>query len=197
MESVRKMGGVHLKIDVTELMNHRLDAIKFDYTFDLGHTDICCVDLPEDVTIRENGIHVSGVAEDSFGCMMMKAHVTVAYTTMCARCLEDVESSLEFDLERMIMTERLAETSSYTDDGEWNGETDDVIYVTDASIIPDADIVEQISLELPMFVLCSEDCPGLCPRCGKPLRNGDCGCKEEKTINPKLAILQKLLDNQE
>ena len=28
-------------------------------------------------------------------------------------------------------------------------------------------------------------------------KNGDCGCKEEKNINPKLAILQKLLDNPE
>ena len=37
----------------------------------------------------------------------------------------------------------------------------------------------------------------VCPKCGKHLKNGDCGCKEEKYINPKLAILQKLLENQE
>ncbi len=186
-----------MKIDVTELMNHRADSIKFEYEFDPEHTDVPCVDLPEDITIPKNGIRVVGVCDDSFGCMMMKATVTVSYVTPCARCLDDVEETLTFDIERMIMTERIAESVQYGKDEEWDGVTDDVIYVNDASIIPDADIIEEVALELPMFVLCSEDCLGLCQRCGKPLKDGDCGCKEEKTINPKLAILQKLLDNQE
>ena len=98
----------------------------------------------------------------------------------------------------MILTERLYKSESHvSDDDEWDGETEDVIYVNDARIIPDADIMEEISLALPGFELCSDDCPGLCPMCGKPRKNGDCGCKEEKNINPKLAILQKLLDNPE
>ena len=84
-----------------------------------------------------------------------------------------------------------------SDDGEWDGELDDVMYVTDARIIPDADVIEEVSLELPVFLLCSEDCPGLCQKCGHRLKDGDCGCKEEKEINPKLAILKKLLENQE
>ena len=52
--------GVHLKIDVTELMNHRSDEIKFDYTFDPAHTDVPCVEMPSDVTIEEDGIRVVG-----------------------------------------------------------------------------------------------------------------------------------------
>ena len=187
-----------MKIDVTELMNHRTDGIEFDYTFDPMHTDAECVDLPKDVKIPEGGIRVSGCAEDSLGCMMFKAVVTVSYQTVCARCLEEIHSELEFDFERMILTERLFKGESHvSDDDEWDGVTEDVIYVNDARIIPDADIIEEISLTLPGFELCSDDCPGLCPMCGKPKKNGDCGCKAEKNINPKLAILQKLLDNPE
>ncbi len=188
---------MHMKIDVTELMNHRLDSVSFDFTFDPRHTDVPCVALPPDTEIPDGGIRVTGAASDTLGYMMFKAHVTVSYTTACARCLTDVSSELEFDLERMILTEKLHGDLHLSPDGEWDGELDNILYVTDARIIPDADILEEISLELPAFVLCSDDCPGLCPKCGHMLKNGDCGCKEEKEINPKLAILKKLLDNQE
>lgn len=189
---------MRMKIDVTELMNHRSDVIRFDYTFDPQHTDAECVSLPPDIKIAEGGIRVSGTAEDTLGYMMFKAHISTTYKTSCARCLDEIDSKLEFDIERMILTERLFKGESHvSDDDEWDGETEDVIYVNDARIIPDADIMEEISLELPTFELCAEDCQGLCPICGKHRRDGDCGCKEKKEINPKLAILQKLLDNQE
>ena len=76
-----------------------------------------------------------------------------------------------------------------------DGVVDDTIYVNDAKIIPDADIMEELALNLPPFTLCSEDCPGLCPKCGAKLKDGDCGCKEEKFINPKMAVLKQLLDD--
>lgn len=40
--------------------------------------------------------------------------------------------------------------------------------------------------------LCSEDCKGLCPRCGADLNLGPCSCKKE--IDPRLAALAKLLE---
>lgn len=41
--------------------------------------------------------------------------------------------------------------------------------------------------------LCSEDCKGLCPRCGADLNLGPCSCKKE--TDPRLAVLAKLLEN--
>ena len=41
--------------------------------------------------------------------------------------------------------------------------------------------------------LCSEDCKGLCPRCGAALNLGPCSCKKE--VDPRLAVLAKLLEN--
>ena len=43
------------------------------------------------------------------------------------------------------------------------------------------------------IVLCSEDCKGLCPRCGADLNLGPCSCKKE--VDPRLAVLAKLLEN--
>ncbi len=35
---------------------------------------------------------------------------------------------------------------------------------------------EELALAAPAFVLCREECRGLCPRCGKDLNAGPCGC---------------------
>jgi len=37
-------------------------------------------------------------------------------------------------------------------------------------------IAEQIHLNLPLKPLCREDCPGICPHCGRPGADGACGC---------------------
>ncbi len=42
------------------------------------------------------------------------------------------------------------------------------------------DLREAILLNLPRFPLCDEECKGLCPRCGKDLNEGPCGCSEGK-----------------
>lgn len=186
-----------MKIDICELMNRRLERIDFAYRFDPRHTDIQCVALPEDISVPDDGISVNGSITDALGCMTLRATVTVDYVTACARCLDEVRETLEFNFERMILTEKIESADSFDEDGEWDGELDDVLYVNEAKIIPDADIMEEISLELPSFVLCSEDCPGLCPMCGRRLADGDCGCREKKEVDPRLAILQKLLDNPE
>lgn len=50
---------------------------------------------------------------------------------------------------------------------------------------------EQYLLALPVKPLCDENCQGLCPRCGAPLRDGPCGCAEESG-DPRLAVLKNL-----
>jgi uncharacterized protein len=37
-------------------------------------------------------------------------------------------------------------------------------------------ISEQIYLNLPLKPLCREDCPGICPHCGRTIAEGECGC---------------------
>lgn len=35
---------------------------------------------------------------------------------------------------------------------------------------------EELALALPRYVVCRDDCRGLCPSCGKDLNAGPCGC---------------------
>lgn len=52
-------------------------------------------------------------------------------------------------------------------------------------------IAEQIHLNLPLKPLCREDCPGICPHCGRPGGSADCGCAPVAG-DPRWEALRKL-----
>jgi uncharacterized protein len=55
----------------------------------------------------------------------------------------------------------------------------------------DKDIRDYAILAVPMKKLCSENCKGLCPKCGKNLNDDLCDCIEE-IIDPRWEVIQKL-----
>lgn len=62
-------------------------------------------------------------------------------------------------------------------------ETEDVCHRYENAIGQVIDLTEgireDILLVFPQSHLCSEDCKGLCPRCGANLNDGPCGCPED------------------
>ena len=86
----------------------------------------------------------------------------------CARCLRPVAVPL-----RVEMDERFSRrTEGAEDDGETRAIVDSCIDLTDCAR-------ELLVLELPMRVLCSEDCKGLCPICGADRNEVSCTCLED------------------
>ncbi len=89
----------------------------------------------------------------------------------CSRCLEKFEMPLEFELNLEVDKDEV--------------ENDEIDINTS--------LEENIVLALPMQVVCTEDCKGLCPSCGINLNYEDCDCIMHK-VDPRLAKLEKLLD---
>jgi uncharacterized protein len=188
-----------MKLDVTQVLNGRMDRMPFSYRFSPETADgkEDGVILPEDVSIPEDGILVEGEIYSVGGYLRLTAHVTADYTTPCARCLDPIDEVMEFDLERTVRSGDAVQVAEYEDDEEWDGVLEDVLYLSDSRVCPDGDILEQILLELPLVSICSDDCQGLCPHCGHKIADGcDCAAKEaaKKTIDPRMAKLQTLLD---
>lgn len=63
------------------------------------------------------------------------------------------------------------------------------------SVIDIADDVRQtLLLAVPLKLLCSEGCRGLCPTCGKNLNDGACSCRNQRD-DSRWDILRKLQSN--
>ena len=71
---------------------------------------------------------------------------------------------------------------------------DDTLFPLEGDGIDVSSVLETcFILQTDMRFLCRPDCRGLCPRCGKNLNDGPCGCTED--VDPRLAVLGQLLDD--
>ena len=129
---------------------------------------------------------VSGDITNTAGYMRMMVTLSVDYESRCARCLTPLSGSFTFDLEKTV-----APRDVLADLPEER--LDDYVIIEDGFLDIDEQMKEQLELEFPSRFLCSEDCRGLCQKCGKNLNDGECGCTA-KDIDPRLLPLQKLLE---
>ena len=125
-----------------------------------------------------------GRISDNDGYMSLSAELSADYTTVCDRCLETLRRSITVPFERIAVVSR----SNMTGVDE-----DDMLYITEGGIDFDCEAIEQLSLELPVYHLCSDDCPGLCSVCGKRL-DGACKCANVKETDSRMETFKKLLD---
>ena len=114
--------------------------------------DLASEDLYEVVSDIEYDLLIKKVS----GGALLSGSCRVVVASECGRCLEPVEIEIEAD-----------EIEMFFDLAECGDEVD----VSD-------DIRSELLLELPISVLCSDDCAGLCPDCGCNLNNDHCRCNE-------------------
>jgi len=73
-----------------------------------------------------------------------------------------------------------------------NDSDGDVIVFSGYSLPLDEIVLNAILVSMDVRYLCSEDCKGLCPVCGKNLNVEACDCKSD-VIDPRFEALSKLL----
>ncbi|HEX9704926.1 MAG TPA: DUF177 domain-containing protein [Gemmatimonadales bacterium] len=89
----------------------------------------------------------------------------------CRRCLAPVTVPLAVEIGALFSQEPGAADDPETYPVERDAGTIDVRGA----------VREELILALPKYVVCREDCRGLCPRCGKDLNAGPCGCTATAT----------------
>ena len=129
---------------------------------------------------------VKGDITNTAGYMRMRLSMSLDYSASCARCLAPVNGSFSLDLEKTVAPRNLL--------GDLDEDKlDDYAIIEDGFLDMDEQLTNQLEMEFPIRFLCSEDCKGLCSKCGKNLNEGECSC-QKKDVDPRLAPLQKLLD---
>ena len=132
-------------------------------------------------------------AEDDL-CVSISVHTS--FTSSCSRCLEPADIEILDDF--MYLYSLRKKTAVDRDVAEGTEEGYQVVPV--AYWKNRLDIAEQVweslILSLPMRVLCSKECRGICPTCGKSLNSDECICSFEAK-DPRFEKLLAMEFNQD
>lgn len=125
-------------------------------------------------------VEVSGEVRNTAGILELTLTARSTLDAVCDRC------GKEFRQEKAVpFACMLAE--------ELQDENNDEIVLLEDGVADVGDLARTaFILDMDTKTLCSEDCKGLCPRCGADLNLGSCSCKKE--TDPRLAVLAKLLE---
>jgi len=128
-------------------------------------------------------VEAEGAVVNHAGALVLKGSACSVLDLTCDRC------GKEFFREKTVRLDSLV-AEELEDE-----ENDEILLLEDGRLDLDEVVTEAFILAMEPKVLCSEDCKGLCPKCGADLNLGPCGCKPEK--DPRWAALSQLLEDGE
>ena len=174
-----------MAIDVRKILSGEMDKLAISHSFSLTDGDFP-FDTELDGVVFTKPAAVIGEIVNMGGYITLDVTASVDYDAECARCLKPLSRRFETSFSRTLINRGDLVNTAEED-------ADDYIEAVDGLLDIETVAAEQIMMEFPMKELCDENCKGLCPKCGRDLNAGDCGCVK-KEIDPRLAILQKLLE---
>lgn len=124
------------------------------------------VDSLGDGIYFDGSIRIKGNIGREEGLLLVNGEIQTKAILQCSRCLRIVKYPLRVTFRQVY---------SETGDGE------DILPIRGDGIDLDRPVKESILLELPIKVLCREECKGLCPICGGDRNVTECDCKREET----------------
>lgn len=144
--------GVNMLIDVSKIKGCAGDIMDIDTCLDISELDPAF-----------SNVRFVGKIKNTAGVLTMKATVSGKYNTYCDRCAEKTVLDLEANLDTIF---------------DLNSSKDDSLTLDNGKIDLLKTSFDALFLEIPMTILCKDDCCGLCPHCGTNLNVGSCGCND-------------------
>jgi len=161
-------------IDVRPILHTPGKHLEFQFSLDLSDLEF---DGRKPVS---RPVEVTGEVRNTADLLELALTGETTLDAVCDRCGKEFLLEKEVSY-RCMLAEELQ-----------NGESDEIVLLEDGKA--DAGDLARTAFILGMDskTLCSEDCKGLCPRCGANLNVGPCSCQKEP--DPRLAALATLLD---
>ena len=129
-------------------------------------------------------LHVTGrLSSAGAGRYYWHGHIEGDVVMACRRCLSDATAHVTGE-EHVIFVDADDEEADKPDVYPLDPRADEIDLR--------AAVREQWLLTVPGFLLCREDCRGLCPTCGADLNVGDCACPPEVTVDSRWDALRSL-----
>jgi uncharacterized protein len=163
-----------MQLDLFELKHGRKKELAFDEKLTFAN----------DILINHNvnsvkPFHLVGKVYYLDNKLYIHFHYEGMVHFVCDRCLSDFAYELKNEVSR-----ELSELDEF--DVDWLVIRDGKIDLTEA-------LTDDILINLPIQLLCSEECEGICPTCGVNLNDESCDCDEEM-IDPRLEALKNFFN---
>lgn len=165
-----------MKLDLTQLTSGKSTEVEFDFNLLLNSVDYSNFNV---ISMDSAKCHAKIIRCDREKLTLFVDY-SVDVTFPCDRCLEDVKITIENSFEKGVYLKKLDNLS------------DDELFIIGSSLEIDEPIAEDLCVNMPMQIVCGEECKGLCLTCGINLNNDSCDCTNDK-IDPRLEELKKLL----
>jgi len=128
--------------------------------------------------VFETPFYLKGAVKNIAGVIYLNLDANVSFKTQCARCLDSVSVHHPFEVSEVFSKTETADSD------------EDDVTVLESGNIDLGEVVDKAFVgSLPISILCSEDCEGLCPQCGINLNHESCLCADDNT-DPRLAALK-------
>jgi uncharacterized protein len=139
----------------------------------------------------EGNVEVEVELRKTHNQIILDSNIFVNALFECDRCTTTFNKLLNFDY-KMVYLLGVEPVESESDNIAYLSSEEDVINISD-------DVRDFSMLAVPMKKLCSEDCKGLCYKCGKNLNEGECSCSKDEPDSrwlPLMELKNKLNTNQ-
>ena len=165
-----------MRLDLRDVI-HRPDAEKsFQYQLDLSQLDFYG---RKPIT---RPVVAAGTVTNHAGALELRGTARSLLDLACDRCGKEFSREKAVPLDCLLADELEDE------------ENDEIVLLEGSEVDLDELVTTAFVLAMDTKNLCSEDCKGLCAKCGADLNLGPCGCRPE--VDPRLAALAQLLDDE-
>ncbi len=127
-------------------------------------------------------VMLNGAISNTSSLIRFEAEIVFQFDALCDRCGKPTVKTYKVPISKTLATSIEGEDS------------DTILLAPDMKLDVDEFLYTEVVVNLPLKHLCSQDCKGICFKCGKNLNEGVCDCKDDE-IDPRLAALRDLLNN--
>ena len=118
--------------------------------------------------------------------VLIEGSVKLSIIILCSRCLKELEYSMDISINKEVDFKLTKE--------ERAKDLDEANYISEYNLDVDILIKDEIIIGLPMSLLCSDECKGICMHCGSNLNEGSCDC-DKTELDPRMSAIRDIFNN--
>jgi|GEM_PF-142622 len=186
-----KQDGIIVKLILEKKMIVSVDKLPKEGLNVSKDLELSSMDLVEENVVFLQPVHVEMNIKKIGDEVRIKGKIKTCFSFVCSRCLVPFEFPVDSSFDLVYFPEEFDLIKEELGCEDLNN-----FFYYDRQIDLEEIVLEQLNLTFPVKPLCSKDCQGICPICGKNQRFGKCGCSVEDS-DPRLKKFKLFIKDRE